>query len=101
MMVSPVRGEFTRGTARIVVMDDPLQSSVTAVIYTESIDTTNAERDAHLSGTDFFLDVAAFPTMEFRSTGVKYEETDDAIFSWAKLRPATSSPGARSACRSR
>ena len=85
MMVSPVRGEFTQGQAAIIVADDPLQSNVTAVIQAASIDTTNPERDAHLSGTDF-LDVAAFPTLEFRSTGVKWVEGDDAIFSWAKLR---------------
>ncbi|GAB7039814.1 MULTISPECIES: YceI family protein [Catenuloplanes] len=85
MMVSPVRGEFTRARATITVADDPLQSGVTAVIQANSIDTTNPERDAHLSGADF-LDVETFPTLEFRSTGVKYEEPDDAIFSWAKMR---------------
>ncbi|MDR7278775.1 polyisoprenoid-binding protein YceI [Catenuloplanes atrovinosus] len=87
MMVSPVRGEFTKGWARIAVADDPLQSTVTAVIQTNSIDTANPERDAHLSGADF-LDVERFPTLEFRSTGVKWEEPDDAIFSWASLRAA-------------
>jgi polyisoprenoid-binding protein YceI len=85
MMVSPVRGEFTKGQARIVVTDDPLQSTVTAVIRTGSIDTTNPERDAHLSGVDF-LDVQRHPTLEFRSTGVKWRENDDEIFSWATLR---------------
>ncbi|MFI5840275.1 YceI family protein [Catenuloplanes sp. NPDC051500] len=87
MMVSVVRGEFTKGQARIVVNDDPLQSTVTAVINTGSIDTTNPERDAHLSSADF-LDVQRHPTLEFRSTGVKWRENDDEIFSWAKLRAA-------------
>jgi polyisoprenoid-binding protein YceI len=85
MMVSPVRGEFTKGQARIIVAEDPLQSSVTAVIQSNSVDTSNPERDAHLSGADF-LDVASFPALEFRSTGVKWQEADESIFLWAQLR---------------
>ncbi|WP_442935301.1 YceI family protein [Micromonospora sp. CPCC 206061] len=85
MMVSPVRGEFTAATAWIAVADDPLASSVTATIETASIDTGNAERDAHLSSADF-LDVAAYPTLEYRSTGIKRHETEDPIFFWARLK---------------
>jgi polyisoprenoid-binding protein YceI len=36
MMVSPVRGEFGAATARIVVAEDPLSSSVTASIQASS-----------------------------------------------------------------
>jgi polyisoprenoid-binding protein YceI len=85
MMVSPVRGEFVQATATIVVGHDPLQSSVTATIQADSIDTNNTERDTHLRSPDF-LDVGAYPTLEYRSTGVKWQGGNDAIFEWARLR---------------
>ncbi|MBM0276628.1 YceI family protein [Micromonospora tarensis] len=70
MMVSKVRGEFNEATATITVAEDPLQSSVVATIQAASIDTTQADRDAHLRSPEF-LDAEKFPTLEFRSTGVK------------------------------
>ncbi|MFF5172417.1 YceI family protein [Micromonospora sp. NPDC000089] len=70
MMVSKVRGEFADATATVTVAEDPLQSSVTATIQAASIDTKHADRDAHLRSPEF-LDVEAFPTLEYRSTGVK------------------------------
>ncbi|NJC73786.1 YceI family protein [Planosporangium thailandense] len=93
MMVSPVRGEFTAATARIEVADDPLNSSVTATIQAASVDTGNPERDAHLCSPDF-LDVEQYPTLEYRSTGVKWQENNDPIFFWARLK--SHRPGYRS-----
>ncbi|MBB5873082.1 polyisoprenoid-binding protein YceI [Allocatelliglobosispora scoriae] len=69
MMVSKVRGEFAQATATIVVAEDPLQTTVTAVLQAESISTGAADRDAHLRSGDF-LEVEKFPTLTFRSTGV-------------------------------
>lgn len=85
MMVSPVRGEFARAAATIVVREDPLQSGVRAIIATESLTTHHDDRDAHLKGEDF-LDVARYPTIEFRSTGVAWHGERDAILQWARLR---------------
>lgn len=85
MMVSPIRGEFAKGTATIVVAEDPRQSSVTATIDATSITTHNPDRDTHLSSPDF-LDVENYPTLEYRSTGVQWQESNDAIFLWARLR---------------
>nr|WP_036372279.1 YceI family protein [Micromonospora sp. ATCC 39149]QLJ96814.1 YceI family protein [Micromonospora carbonacea] len=85
MMVSPVRGEFGEATARIVVAEDPLASSVTATIQTASVSTGNTDRDTHLSSADF-LDVESYPTLEYRSTGIKWQSVDDPIFYWARLR---------------
>ncbi|WP_278235465.1 YceI family protein [Isoptericola sp. AK164] len=85
MMVSPVRGEFSRGTARIHVAEDPLASSVGAIIDTTSITTHNEDRDTHLRSADF-LDVENHPTMEFRSTGIEWRAEPDPIFSWAALK---------------
>ncbi|MBI3315476.1 MAG: YceI family protein [Candidatus Omnitrophica bacterium] len=50
-----------------------------AVIQTTSIDTHVAERDKHLRSADFF-DTEKFPTIEFKSAGVK-----DATATSAKL----------------
>jgi len=85
MMVSPVRGEFGEASARIVVAEDPLESSVTATIQAATITTGNPDRDAHLSSPDF-LDVERFPTLEYRSTGMSWRGADDPIFVWARLR---------------
>lgn len=70
MMVSKVRGHFEDATATITVADDPLQSSVVATIQAASITTGQNDRDNHLRSGDF-LEVEKYPTLEFRSTGVK------------------------------
>jgi polyisoprenoid-binding protein YceI len=48
---------------------------VTATVDVASIDTANADRDAHVLSPDL-LDVAARPTLAFRSTGIEGEGTD-------------------------
>jgi polyisoprenoid-binding protein YceI len=78
MMVSKVRGEFADATATVTIAEDPLQSSVTATIQAASIDTKQADRDAHLRSPEF-LDVEAFPTLEYRSTGVKSREGNEFV----------------------
>jgi polyisoprenoid-binding protein YceI len=70
MMVSKVRGQFVDATATVTVAENPLESSVTATIQAPSIETGQADRDAHLRSGDF-LDVETYPTLEFQSTGVK------------------------------
>ncbi|WP_426311606.1 YceI family protein [Cellulosimicrobium sp. E-16] len=86
MMVSPVRGEFTRASATILVGEDPIASAVSASIETASLTTHHEERDAHLRSPDF-LDVDAYPTIEFRSTSIDWQgEQQDQILAWARLR---------------
>jgi polyisoprenoid-binding protein YceI len=70
MMVSKVRGEFADAQATITVAENPLESSVTATIQAGSISTGAGDRDGHLVSGDF-LDVEKYPTLEFRSTGVR------------------------------
>ncbi|MDG4834664.1 YceI family protein [Solwaraspora sp. WMMD1047] len=70
MMVSKVRGEFAEATATITVAEDPLASSVTATLQAASITTGQADRDNHLRSGDF-LEAEKYPTLEYRSTGVK------------------------------
>ena len=85
MMVSVVRGEFADGAAQVWVGEDPLDSWAAATIVSASIDTANAERDGHLRSADF-LDADAYPTIEFRSTGITWQPQPDPIFSWARLK---------------
>ncbi|KUL26472.1 YceI family protein [Actinoplanes awajinensis] len=70
LMVSKVRGQFSEATATITVAENPLESSVTASITTASVATGNVDRDNHLRTGDFF-EAEKYPTIEFRSTGVK------------------------------
>ncbi|MFJ8581419.1 YceI family protein [Micromonospora sp. NPDC093277] len=80
MMVSKVRGEFAEATATITIAEDPMQSSVSATIQAASINTSQADRDAHLRSGDF-LDTEKFPTLEFRSTGVKSHDGNEFVLS--------------------
>jgi len=70
LMVSKVRGRFTRFQGTFVTADDPLDSSVEATVELASIDTGNADRDAHVRSADFF-DVDQHSTLAYRSTGIR------------------------------
>lgn len=73
--ISKVRGTFGRFDAELVVGDTADQCAVTATIAVDSLDTGNADRDAHVLAPDL-LDVARRPTMAFRSTRIGGEGTD-------------------------
>jgi len=69
--VSKTAGQFTDYDFKLKY--DPAnveKSSVEATIQTKSVDTNNEKRDEHLRTADFF-NVEKFPTMTFKSTGVK------------------------------
>src|SRR3954453_4945950 len=67
--MSHVEGRFT-AFAGAVELTDPVERSRVAVrIEAASIDTGNAERDAHLRSPDF-LDVDRFPALTYRSAGI-------------------------------
>ena len=67
--VSKVRGRFAELDADLVVGSSLDDSAVSASIDLGSIDTGNADRDAHLRSNEL-LDVEQRPTMRFRSTGI-------------------------------
>ena len=75
-MVTTVRGAFTSfaGSAHLDTAD-PAASSVTLRIDAASIDTGNADRDAHLRSADF-LDVETHPALTFASTAVQQVDED-------------------------
>ena len=73
MMVSKVRGRFGKFSGQLVTAEDPLQSSVTAEIDLASINTGQEQRDQHIQSADFF-EVETYPTMTYKSTGVRVED---------------------------
>ena len=75
MMVSKVRGYFRDFSGEITTAEDPAQSTVTATIDMDSIDTRQEQRDAHIRSADFF-DVGNHTVMTFRSTGVRTDGAD-------------------------
>jgi len=74
LMVARVRGRFTSYDVTIVTSDDLLGSSVTASIDLAAVETGYRPRDDSLRSADYF-DVEKYPTMSYRSTGVR--PTDD------------------------
>ncbi len=70
MMISNVKGQFTRVKGALALDETDLTNShVEASIEAASINTRDAERDAHLKSADFF-DVETFPTLSFKSTRI-------------------------------
>ena len=70
LMVSKVRGNFTKFEGQIVTAADPLQSSASLTIDTNSLETSNEQRNGDVKGENF-LDVAKYPTMTYQSTAVR------------------------------
>ncbi len=78
LMVSTVRGEFSKVSGVVSFDDQDLsKSSVAATIDTTSLNTRVAKRDEHLKSPDF-LDVAKYPTLTF--TSKKVEQVGDRKF---------------------
>jgi polyisoprenoid-binding protein YceI len=88
MMVSKVRGRFTRFSGQIVTAEDPTQSSVTAEIDLSSINTGQEQRDEHIKSADFF-EVETYPTMTYQSTGIKVEDGEYVLAGELTLKGVT------------
>jgi polyisoprenoid-binding protein YceI len=88
MMVSKVRGRFTRFSGEIVTAEDPAQSSVTAEIDLRSINTGQEQRDEHIKSADFF-EVETYPTMTYRSSGIKVEDGEYVLYGDLTLKGVT------------
>jgi polyisoprenoid-binding protein YceI len=71
-----VHGRFNGVDAWLKVGDDLAGTSFGATIDIGSVDTNNADRDAHLLSTDFFS-ADAHPTMTFTSTAIREAGTDE------------------------
>jgi polyisoprenoid-binding protein YceI len=74
MMISNVRGEFTKVSGKVLWdPEDPSSTSIEATIDATSINTREPQRDAHLKSPDF-LDVEKYPVIEFHSTQVNSDD---------------------------
>jgi polyisoprenoid-binding protein YceI len=64
-----VNGRFDRYESAITVGPSGPESAISAIVWTDSVDTGIKMRDEHL-GADTVLATARFPTLEFRSTAI-------------------------------
>jgi polyisoprenoid-binding protein YceI len=70
MMISNVKGQFAKVSGTLSLDESDLANSrVEAVIEASSIETRDAQRDAHLKSADFF-DVEKYPTLSFKSNRI-------------------------------
>jgi polyisoprenoid-binding protein YceI len=70
MMISNVKGEFNAVTGALKLDGaDITNSRIEASIDAATINTRDAQRDAHLKSADF-LDVEKFPVLTFKSTRI-------------------------------
>jgi len=71
LMISNVRGEFTKVSGNVVRNPaDPTKSTVEITIEAASLNTREPQRDEHLRSADFF-DVANYPVLTFRSKRIE------------------------------
>ena len=71
MVVSKVRGRFTKYSGTLAIDEDDLtRSAVTVTIDAASVDTGTPQRDAHLRSPDFF-DAEKFPELRFGSKRIE------------------------------
>jgi polyisoprenoid-binding protein YceI len=70
LMVSKVRGRFTKFEGTLTVADNPLDSRAEAVIEASSVVTGDETRDNHLRSNDFF-EVDKHQQIKFVSTAVR------------------------------
>lgn len=76
LMITNVSGNFNKFEVKAETKgDDFSNANVSADIEVESINTNNAQRDAHLKAADFF-EAEKHPLISFRSTGIKKLDED-------------------------
>ncbi len=70
LMISTVRGRFTDVKGTVVAADgNPATAQVDVAIDVNTIDTREAQRDAHLKSADFF-EAEKYPALTFKSARV-------------------------------
>ncbi|MBN9663504.1 MAG: YceI family protein [Acidobacteria bacterium] len=79
LMVSNVRGEFSKVTGTIVYDEkNPTAIKIDANIDATTVNTSEPKRDEHLRSADF-LDVAKYPAMTFKSKSARKTATGLAV----------------------
>ena len=90
MMVAKVRGSFADFNAEITVAENPIESTLAAVVQMASIDTGNGDRDGHLRTNDFFS-IDEFPTMTLTSTSIEPKGDDYVLHADLTIKGVTKS----------
>src|ERR1700743_2976964 len=85
-----VNGRFGRYESTITVGSSVSESTVSAIIWTDSVDTGITLRDEHLRAENVFAS-ATFPTLEFRSTAVVETPTGLNVSGTLRVRDITQS----------
>ena len=73
MMISTVRGQFREFEGTALAAGNLVESRIAGKARVASIDTGQADRDAHLRSADFF-DAEHFPEIAFESTRIEHVE---------------------------
>lgn len=84
-VVAKVRGVIEHIDGTIVLADDPAASTVVANVDPTTINTRNADRDAHLRSGDFFA-TDEHPQWTFRSTGARVVDGEYLVDGIIQLR---------------
>jgi polyisoprenoid-binding protein YceI len=85
-----VNGRFDRYESKITVGSSVSESAVSAIIWTDSVDTGIKLRDEHLRADNVFA-AERFPTMEFRSATVVETPTGFNVTGALRVRDITQS----------
>lgn len=90
MMVTNVRGHFKNVHGTLLFdPEEPASAQLEATVDASKVWTGDPERDAHLRSADF-LDVAAFPTITFKSDGMELiGPTDAKVYGKITIRGVT------------
>ncbi len=79
MMITKVHGQFEKFSGEVNLDENnPSNTRVDIQIETASVNTRDSKRDDHLRSPDFF-NVAAFPSMTFKSKQVKVVDNEHAV----------------------
>ena len=71
MVISEVEGQFNKFDFSFINEGDDLTTGqVELIIYANSVDTRNTDRDNHLRSADFF-DAEKYPEIKFKSSSIK------------------------------
>jgi polyisoprenoid-binding protein YceI len=74
MMISKVRGEFTKYNITVDFDENnPTHTKVDVEIFADSINTRDTQRDAHLRSPDF-LNAEAYPVITFKSKRIEQND---------------------------
>ncbi len=86
--LSKVRGRFNEFDATLVVGPTLPETTLAATVDLSSVDTNNADRDAHLRSTDFF-DVENHPQLTFASNAIRQEGDDYTVIGELSINGVT------------